>query len=111
MAPLDRPDSSQGPELSRTTVHRIWQAFGLQPHVKRHFKLSTEPVLVEKVRDIAGLLPQSTGQSDGAVCGMKKSEIQALDRTQPRLFMGLGYLEGVLSRLRPEWYHQLFCWR
>jgi putative transposase len=39
-------------ELSRTTVHRIWQAFGLQPHRQRYFKLSTDPFFVEKVRDI-----------------------------------------------------------
>ena len=52
-------------ELSRTTVHRIWQAFGLQPHHQRHFKLSTDPFFVEKVRHRM-ILPQSPGQSDGA---------------------------------------------
>ena len=41
--------------LSRPTVHRIWRAFGLQPHRQRHFKLSTDPFFVEKVRDIVGL--------------------------------------------------------
>ncbi len=40
--------------LSKSTVHRIWQAFGLEPHRRRHFKLSTDPFFVEKVRDIVG---------------------------------------------------------
>src|SRR3972149_4582023 len=47
--------AAQKTRLSATTVHRIWQAFGLQPHRQRHFKLSTDPFFVEKVRDIVGL--------------------------------------------------------
>jgi putative transposase len=81
-------------ELSRTTVHRIWQAFGLQPHRQRHFKLSTDPFFVEKVRDIAGLYLNPPDKAM-VLCVDEKSEIQALDRTQPRLAIGLGYLEGV----------------
>jgi putative transposase len=81
-------------ELSRTTVHRIWQAFGLQPHRQRHFKLSTDLFFVEKVRDIAGLYLNPPDKAM-VLCVDEKSEIQALDRTQPRLPMGLGYLEGV----------------
>jgi putative transposase len=75
-------------------VHRIWQAFGLQPHRQRHFKLSTDPFFVEKVRDIAGLYLNPPDKAM-VLCVDEKSEIQALDRTQPRLPMGLGYLEGV----------------
>jgi putative transposase len=41
--------------LSKSTVHRIWRAFGLEPQRQRHFKLSTDPFFVEKVRDIVGL--------------------------------------------------------
>jgi len=41
--------------VSKSTVHRIWQAFGLEPHRQKHFKLSTDPFFVEKVRDIVGL--------------------------------------------------------
>jgi putative transposase len=80
--------------LSPATVHRIWQAFGLQPHRQRHFKLSTDPFFVEKVRDIVGLY---LNPPDKAVvlCVDEKSQIQALDRTQPMLPMGLGYVEGV----------------
>jgi putative transposase len=80
--------------LSKSTVHRIWTAFGLEPHRQRHFKLSTDPFFVEKVRDIAGLY---LNPPDNAMvlCVDEKSQIQALDRTQPMLPLGLGYVEGV----------------
>jgi len=80
--------------LSKTTVHRIWRAFGLQPHRQRHFQLSRDPFFVEKVRDIVGLY---LNPPDKAVvlCVDEKSQIQALERTQPLLPMGLGYVEGV----------------
>ena len=80
--------------LSKSTVHRIWGAFGLQPHRQRHFKLSTDPFFIEKVRDIAGLY---LNPPDNALvlCVDEKSQIQALDRSQPLLPLGLGYAEGV----------------
>lgn len=81
-------------ELSRATVHRIWRAFGLQPHRQRHFKLSTDPFFVEKVRDIVGLYLNPPDKAM-VLCVDEKSQIQALDRTQPLLPMGLGYVEGV----------------
>jgi putative transposase len=81
-------------DLSRPTVHRIWQAFGLQPHRQRHFKLSTDPFFIEKVRDIVGLY-LSPPDKAMVLCVDEKSQIQALDRTQPLLPMGLGYVEGV----------------
>jgi putative transposase len=81
-------------KLSRPTVHRIWQAFGLQPHRHRHFKLSTDPFFVEKVRDIVGLYLNPPDKAM-VLCVDEKSQIQALNRTQPLLPMGLGYLEGV----------------
>ncbi|RME59575.1 IS630 family transposase [Candidatus Parcubacteria bacterium] len=80
--------------LSRATVHRVWQAFGLQPHRQRHFKLSTDPFFVEKVRDIVGLYLNPPDKAM-VLCVDEKSQIQALDRTQPLLPMGLGYVEGV----------------
>lgn len=81
-------------ELSPPTVHRIWRAFGLQPHRQRHFKLSTDPFFVEKVRDIVGLYLNPPDKAM-VLCVDEKSQIQALDRTQPLLPMGLGYVEGV----------------
>lgn len=76
-------------KLSRPTVHRIWRAFGLQPHRQRHFKLSTDPFFVEKVRDIVGLYLNPPDKAM-VLCVDEKSQIQALDRTQPLLPMGLG---------------------
>ncbi len=81
-------------KLSKSTVQRVWNAFGLQPHRQKHFKISTDPFFVEKVRDIVGLY---LNPPDHAVvlCVDEKSQIQALDRTQPTLPLGLGYVEGV----------------
>lgn len=81
-------------QLSRSTVHRIWKAFGLQPHRQRHFKLSTDPFFVEKVRDIVGLYLNPPDKAL-VLCVDEKSQIQALDRTQPLLPMGIGYAEGI----------------
>jgi len=80
--------------ISATTVHRIWSAFGLQPHRQEHFKLSTDPFFVEKVRDICGLYLNPPDHAM-VLCVDEKSQIQALERTQPMLPMGLGYVEGV----------------
>jgi transposase len=70
--------------LSATSVHRIWKAFQLQPHRSETFKLSADPQFVEKVRDIVGLY---LNPPDNALvlCVDEKSQIQALDRTQPLL--------------------------
>jgi transposase len=78
--------------LSRMTISRIWQAFGLQPHRSETFKLSPDPQLIEKVRDIVGLY---MNPPDHAVvfCVDEKSQIQALDRTQPLLPLRPGQAE------------------
>jgi putative transposase len=80
--------------VSFSTVGRIWRAFGLQPHRQRHFKLSSDPFFVEKVRDIVGLYLNPPDKTM-VLCVDEKSQIQALDRTQPMLPMGLGYVEGI----------------
>jgi hypothetical protein len=69
-----------------STVHRIWQAFGLQPHRVETFKLSSDPLFVEKVRDIVGLY-LSPPERAVVLCVDEKSQVQALDRTQPLLPM------------------------
>jgi putative transposase len=81
-------------KLSKSTVSRIWRAFGIQPHRQKHFKLSTDPFFVEKVRDIVGLYLNPPDKAM-VLCVDEKSQIQALDRTQPFLPLGLGYVEGV----------------
>ncbi len=80
--------------ISRSTVHRIFNLFGLQPHRSTTFKLSTDPFFVDKVRDIVGLYMNPPDRA--LVLSVdEKSQIQALNRTQPVLPMGLGYVEGV----------------
>ena len=70
--------------ISATTVHRIWGAFGLQPHRSETFKLSSDPLFVDKVRDIIGLYLAPPDRAL-VLCVDEKSQIQALDRTQPML--------------------------
>jgi putative transposase len=81
-------------QLSKSTVQRIWSAFNLQPHRQKHFTLSTDPYFVEKVRDIVGLYLNPPDKAM-VLCVDEKSQVQALDRSQPLLPMGLGYVEGV----------------
>jgi transposase len=78
--------------MTRQTVHRIWKAFGLQPHRSESFKLSTDPQLIEKVRDIVGLYLNPPERAL-VLCADEKSQIQALDRTQPTLPMRPGQAE------------------
>jgi len=80
--------------VSDSTVRRIWRAFGIQPHRQKGFKLSTDPFFVEKVRDIVALYLNPPDKAM-VLCVDEKSQIQALDRTQPMLPLGLGYVEGV----------------
>ncbi len=77
--------------LNQNAIVRIWKAFGLKPHLQENFKLSTDPFFVEKVRDIVGLYLNPLEQTRAVVlCVDEKSQIQALDRTQPILPMAPG---------------------
>lgn len=80
--------------VSKSTVQRVWNAFGIQPHRTKGFTLSNDPFFVEKVRDIVGLYLNPPCNAL-VLCVDEKSQCQALERTQPVLPMGLGYLEGV----------------
>jgi putative transposase len=94
--------------VSKSTVHRIWQAFGLQPHRQKQFKLSSDPFFVEKVRDIVGLY-LNPPENAVVLCLDEKSGIQALERTQPLLPLGLGYVEGVTHDYRRHGTTTLFA--
>src|SRR5437667_3456186 len=83
---------AQATGLSRMTISRIWRAFGLQPHRTDIFKLSPDPLLIEKVRDIVGLYMNPPDHAL-VLCVDEKSQIQALDRTQPLLPLRPGQLE------------------
>jgi transposase len=78
--------------VSVSTVHRIWRAFSLQPHRSETFKLSTDPLFVEKVRDIVGLYLDPPERAL-VLCVDEKTQIQALDRTQPLLPLRPGQAE------------------
>jgi transposase len=75
--------------ISRSQVHRIWRAHGLKPHLSRTFKVSTDPRFIEKLQDVVGLYMHPPEKA--VVFSVdEKSQIQALDRTQPGLPMKKG---------------------
>jgi transposase len=78
--------------LSQSAIVRIWNAFGLKPHLSETFKLSTDPYFVEKVRDVVGLY-MSPPENAIVLSVDEKSQVQALDRTQPLLPMAPGQAE------------------
>jgi len=78
--------------LSRQTVSRIWRAFGLKPHRSQSFTLSTDPRFVEKVRDVVGLYMDPPGNAL-VLCVDEKTQVQALERSQPVLPMRPGRVE------------------
>lgn len=81
-------------KISKSSVHRYLKLFGVKPHLTESFKLSTDPFFIEKLRDIVGLYLNPPGNA--LVLSVdEKSQCQALERTQPMLPLGLGYVEGV----------------
>ena len=79
-------------EMSHDSVKRIWNAFGLQPHRSESFQISTDPFFIEKVRDVVGLY-MSPPENALVFCVDEKSQIQALERSQPVLPMRQGQAE------------------
>lgn len=80
--------------ISKSTVQRYLSLFGVQPHRARSFKLSNDPFFIEKVREIVGLYLNPPDKAL-VLCVDEKSQVQALERTQPVLPLGLGYVEGI----------------
>lgn len=78
--------------LSQSAVSRIWRAFALEPHRSETFKLSSDPLFIEKVRDVVGLYLNPPDRAM-VLCVDEKSQIQALDRSQPLLPMRPGQIE------------------
>jgi transposase len=87
-----RASMAQRSGLSKSTIGRIWRDFGLKPHRAETFKLSTDPLLVDKVVDIVGLYHHPPDKAV-VLCTDEKSQIQALDRSQPVLPMMPGMPE------------------
>ena len=94
--------------IPKSTVQRYLRLFGVQPHRQRSFKLSTDPFVVEKVRDVVGLY-LNPPENALVLCVDEKSQIQALERTQPVLPMGLGYVEGITHDYRRHGTTTLFA--
>ena len=86
-------------------VSRIWRAFALQPHRVEGFKLSKDPLFMEKVRDIVGLYLNPPDRAL-VLCVDEKAQIQALDRSQPLLPMRPGQAERRTRGLRASRHHQ-----
>ena len=78
--------------LSQTAIVRIWHAFGVKPHKSETFKLSTDPLFIDKVRDVVGLYLNPPDKAL-VLCVDEKSQVQALDRTQPLLPLQPGQAE------------------
>jgi transposase len=85
-------DMAKACGLSQSTISRIWRAFSLAPHRSETFKLSRDPLFIEKVRDIVGLYLNPPDRAL-VLCVDEKSQIQALDRTAPLLPMRPGQVE------------------
>jgi hypothetical protein len=81
-------DKVQG--LSQSTVHRIWRQHNLKPHLVKTFKLSRDKQFVEKLQDVVSLYLNPPDKAL-VLCVDEKSQIQALDRTQPGLPMTMGH--------------------
>ncbi len=87
-----RSSMAKATGLSDSTIGRIWRAFGLKPHLAETFKLSPDPQFIEKVRDIVGLY-LSPPENAVVLCVDEKSQMQALERTQPLLPLRPGQAE------------------
>ena len=83
---------AQRAKLSQSAISRIWRAFALQPHRTETFKLSADPLFIEKVRDIVGLYLNPPDRAL-VLCVDEKTQVQALDRTQPILPLRPGVIE------------------
>jgi transposase len=96
--------------MSQSAVSRIWRAFGLKPHIVETWKLSTDPQFVSKVRDVVGMY-LSPPENALVLAVDEKSQIQALDRTQPVLPMAPAvparmthdYVRNGTTSLSPPW--------
>ena len=75
--------------MSQTAISRIWRAFQLKPQRSKTFKLSTDPLFIDKVRDVVGLYMAPPDRAL-VLCVDEKSQVQALDRTQPMLPLDIG---------------------
>jgi hypothetical protein len=84
--------------MTQTSISQIWRTFGLQPHRAESFKLSTDPLFIDKVKDIVGLYLDPPERA-AVICVDEKSQIQALNRYQPILAMMPGTRNGAATTM------------
>ncbi len=89
--------------LSHTMIGRIWRTFGLKPHITQSFKMSPDPQLVDKIRDVVGLY-MNPPHNAVVFAFDETSQIQALERAQPILPMDIGPARTADPQLHPEWH-------
>jgi transposase len=94
--------------ISKSSVQRYFELFAVQPHRSESFKLSTDPFFIEKLRDVAGLY-LNPPENALVLSVDEKSQCQALERTQPMLPMGLGYVEGITHNYKRHGTTTLFA--
>ena len=99
---------SEATGIPKSTVHRWLQESRVQPHRQRYFKISNDPLFEDKVHDIVGLYLRPPDHAV-VLCVDEKTQIQALERTQPMLPLGLGYVEGVTHDYRRHGTTTLFA--
>src|SRR5438874_8484968 len=92
--------------ISEASVRRIWRAHGLKPHRVETFKISNDPQFAEKLEDIVGLY-LNPPEHALVLCADEKSQIQALDRTQPGLPLKRGRSQTLTPRLQTQWHGHL----
>ena len=86
--------AAEASAIPKSSVHRYFELFGIQPHRSESFKLSSDPQFVDKVRDIVGLYLNPPDHT--VVLGVdERSQVQALRRTRPVLPVGFGYVDGI----------------
>jgi hypothetical protein len=95
--------------IPKSTVHRTLELFALKPHRQEHLKLSPDPQFTDKVREIVGLYLNPPDKAL-VLCADEKSQIQAIERTQPALPMQPGYVEGVSHDYARHGTATLFAW-
>ena len=93
--------------ISKSSVQRYFQLFGLQPHRTEGFKLSNDPFFIEKLRDVVGLY-LSPPDNALVICVDEKSQCQALERTQPMLPWASATSRRH-ARLQTPWHHHAVC--
>jgi hypothetical protein len=95
--------------VSKSTISNLWRSHNLKPHRVKSFKLSRDPKFLEKMTDVVGLYLNPPQQATIVLCVDEKSQIQALDRTQPGLPLKKGRCGTMTHDYKRPWNHYAIC--